>query len=151
MIDKLSIAVHAFTRRMLISLSVDEILLPRFVNWLKVGSKWRWLCFICSHRDQCLLLLALGYTVGDSIGAGVFARSTDYLRSLRLSLTQLDIVCFLPFFSVKPFTFIRFIDVWSMKYWQKTNICGACVYSKTMLKKSVLPLFSCFCKASSLW
>ena len=31
-IDYLSIAVHIFTRQMLISLSVDEILLPRYLN-----------------------------------------------------------------------------------------------------------------------
>ena len=30
--DELSIAVHAFTRRIITSLSVDEILLPRYVN-----------------------------------------------------------------------------------------------------------------------
>ena len=33
MMDDQSIAVHAFTRSMLTSLSVDEILLPRYVNW----------------------------------------------------------------------------------------------------------------------
>ena len=32
MFDNLSIAVHAFTRHILISLSVDETLLPRYVN-----------------------------------------------------------------------------------------------------------------------
>ena len=32
MIDKLSIAVHTFTRHILQSISVDEILLPRYVN-----------------------------------------------------------------------------------------------------------------------
>ena len=32
MIDNLSIAVHAFSVRMLTSLSVDELLLPRYVN-----------------------------------------------------------------------------------------------------------------------
>ena len=30
--DNLSIAVHTFTKRMLTSLSVDEILLPRYAN-----------------------------------------------------------------------------------------------------------------------
>ena len=33
MTDYLSIAVHAFAMRMLKTLSVDEILLSRFVNW----------------------------------------------------------------------------------------------------------------------
>ena len=32
MIDNLSIAVHAFANRILISFSVDEMLLPRYVN-----------------------------------------------------------------------------------------------------------------------
>ena len=32
-IDNLSIAFHTFTRHMLTSLSVNEILLPRYVNW----------------------------------------------------------------------------------------------------------------------
>ena len=33
MINNLSIAVHAFTMHILILLSVDEILLPRYMNW----------------------------------------------------------------------------------------------------------------------
>ena len=33
MIDNLSVAVHTFSMRMLTSLSVDEILLPRYVNF----------------------------------------------------------------------------------------------------------------------
>ena len=33
MINNLSITFYAFTRRMLTSLSVDETLLPRYVNW----------------------------------------------------------------------------------------------------------------------
>ena len=33
MIDKLSIAFHTFTKLMLISLSVDEMLLLRYKNW----------------------------------------------------------------------------------------------------------------------
>ena len=33
MIDILLIGVHAFPIRILKSLSVDEILLPRYVNW----------------------------------------------------------------------------------------------------------------------
>ena len=33
MIDSLSFAVHALSVRMLTSLSIDEILLPSYVNW----------------------------------------------------------------------------------------------------------------------
>ena len=33
MIDKVSIAVHAFPMRVLTSFLVDEILLPWYVNW----------------------------------------------------------------------------------------------------------------------
>ena len=34
MVDNLMIAIHVFSMRMLTSLLVDEILLPRYVNWL---------------------------------------------------------------------------------------------------------------------
>ena len=37
MIDNLPIAVHAFPMRMLTSLSVDEILLPKYVNCLRIS------------------------------------------------------------------------------------------------------------------
>ena len=40
MIDNLSIAINAFTMRILTSLSGDEILLPRCVNW---STNFRWL------------------------------------------------------------------------------------------------------------
>ena len=61
MIDNLSIGVHAFALHMLTSFSVDEILLPRYVNWsinfkglpLNGGGfflfKTHELCFICVY------------------------------------------------------------------------------------------------------
>ena len=63
MIDNLSIAVHPFPMRILTSLSIDEILLPRYVNWstnirclaLKVemapSCLSTWTCFICLHIE----------------------------------------------------------------------------------------------------
>ena len=67
----LSIADHAFARRMLTSLSIDEMLLLRYLNWytnpyglpfkLEIGSvlfKTFVLCFICIHvkaNASCLL------------------------------------------------------------------------------------------------
>ena len=65
---------------MLISLSVEEILLLRYVNWSTNfrGSSLKMemapfclkhiLCFICVQRGQSFLLLALGYAVGILIG-----------------------------------------------------------------------------------
>ena len=73
MIDNLSIVVHAFTEHMLTSLSIEEILLPRYVN---LSTNLRELpfrveiapshlkhmyYFICIHVEaNCLLLLSLG-------------------------------------------------------------------------------------------
>ena len=74
MIDNLSIVVYAFTMHMLISLSLDEILLPNYVNWstafrdllLKVEMVSfhlkHELCFIYAYaeaNDSCCLLQAL--------------------------------------------------------------------------------------------
>ena len=33
MIDNLSIVTHTLSKHMLISISVDQILLPRYMNW----------------------------------------------------------------------------------------------------------------------
>ena len=72
MIDYLSITFHTFTRRMLISISVDEMLLPRYGIWftnlrcfpLRVEIvpflfKSHEICFICIHIEanvsHCLL------------------------------------------------------------------------------------------------
>ena len=37
MIDNLSVAFHSFVIRILVVLSVDEILLPNYVNWLLIS------------------------------------------------------------------------------------------------------------------
>ena len=58
MVDSLSIAVHALTRRTLISLSVDETLLLSYVNLstnfrepLFILIKFHVLRFICIHIE----------------------------------------------------------------------------------------------------
>ena len=73
-IDSLSIAVNAFAGRILISLSVDETLPPRYVN-LSTNSRGRpfWVEIAPSrlkHVLQCLLLLLLGpgYTTEIHLG-----------------------------------------------------------------------------------
>ena len=52
MIDNQPIEVHAFIRCILISLSVDEMLFPRYVNFQLIlgvcDLEWRWLLFV-SH------------------------------------------------------------------------------------------------------
>ena len=89
MIDILSISVHAFTDFMLISLSADEIFLPRYVNWstnftglpLKVGMAPSSL----KHNNSVLFYFILKPMQSaacsriynkDSGWAWVFARST---------------------------------------------------------------------------
>ena len=89
-IDSLSIAFHAFARCISTSLSVDDILLPRYVNWftdfrglplrLEIApfclKYMKSVCFH-PHRDQCFLLFAQDYCSRDSVWAGVFVRSTQ--------------------------------------------------------------------------
>ena len=56
-IESLSIAFHAFTKRMLTSLSVDERLLPRYMNWstnFNGHLEWRCLLF-CLERINCFI------------------------------------------------------------------------------------------------
>ena len=73
LIENLSRAVHAFAIRMLTSISVDDMLLPRLVNWstycksllLKVETipsclKHMNLFLLRSRRGQCHLLFPLG-------------------------------------------------------------------------------------------
>ena len=72
MIDSLSITVHAFVMRMLTLLSVDEILLPMYVNPPLISKS----CsqsgdnsfvfkafYLHSRRGHCLLLVAPGYGI----------------------------------------------------------------------------------------
>ena len=75
MINNLMIAVYAFARYLLTLLSVDEILLPKYVNlftnlrgqtfWGGGGFFWFQKMFILRPRGcQCFLLLSLGSAAG---------------------------------------------------------------------------------------
>ena len=85
-IDNLSIAIHAFLMCSLTSLSVDEILLPRYVNWstnfrgLPLQMEMTPLCLKCINSLFAFMLrpFAACSKLGsrDSAWAGVFARSS---------------------------------------------------------------------------
>ena len=95
MINNLSVVVYTFTRCRLILLSVDDILLLKYVNWstnsrclpLKVEMTPSCLkhIYLHSHRSQCLLLLAPGCAVGIRLGLVSLWEVLDYLCSLHLS------------------------------------------------------------------
>ena len=51
MVDNLSIAIYAFPMRMLILLSVDKILLPRYMKW---STNFRGLSFSVELTPFCL-------------------------------------------------------------------------------------------------
>ena len=73
MVDNLSIAVHAFPMCRSISLSIAELLLPKYMNWFTdftgLTSNEKLAPFGLKHmtvylplrRDHCFLLLAPGY------------------------------------------------------------------------------------------
>ena len=90
MIDNLSIAVHSSSRHMLTSLSVDKILLPRYVN---ISTNFRGLPFKVEMYSVLFtftqwpipnLLLALGYSVGIQLELMYLHEALDHLCSLRL-------------------------------------------------------------------
>ena len=67
----ITIGVHALPMHTLTLLSVDEILLPRYMNWachlmrwFHLGYKIRTLFYLSSCRDRCLLLPAPGNAAG---------------------------------------------------------------------------------------
>ena len=98
-IDNLSIPFHDFARCMLKSLSVDKMLLARYVNWstnfrglpLRVEmdpfSLKHVLSFICIHikANASSCLLALSYAVGILLGLLYLQEVQDHLCSLHLS------------------------------------------------------------------
>ena len=78
MIDNLSIAIHALLMRMLTSLSVDEILLLRYVNWSSYfrglpfyGEMVLSLFYLSPSMDQYLLLPAPGFEYRLSMGISI--------------------------------------------------------------------------------
>ena len=78
MINNLSIAVYTFIRHMLTSLSVDELLLLKYMNWsitfrglpfrVEVAPSLKHKVILCSHGGQFFLLLVPGYAVGIWVG-----------------------------------------------------------------------------------
>ena len=75
MIDNLLISVQIFFMRMLTSLSVDEILLPRYVNW---STNFRGLLFNDEMAPSCFKGIQLGqFYLREAVG---------HLHSLHLSL-----------------------------------------------------------------
>ena len=117
MIDNLSITVHAFTRRMFISLSVDEILLPRYLNWSTnfevemASSLWKYMIFFLFAFTQRQMLSAAcsGLCSKHSAWGGVFARSSrssTWSASVMVSARFRFLFCFL----VLKHSFIISID-----------------------------------------
>ena len=153
MTDSLSIAIHAFARRVLMSFSVDETLLPKWVNLfpsfrdppfcVEMFPFWFWLKHMYSVLSALTWrpMLFAAFLSRDSAWAGVFARSTI---SSVLSVSVFVCVGFrllLAFVSVKPFSLIKSIDVRSAQSMQNLNRYGASVFPcrtpATMTKKSV--------------
>ena len=78
MVDKLLIAVYAFPMHILTLLSVDEISLPRYVNW----SKFKGLSFYSEMASSCLKhmnLLYLSLRKGQWFCRSVLWEALDYL------------------------------------------------------------------------
>ena len=117
MIDNLSRAVQASTRRISTSLSVDEIMLLRYMNLstnfrgrpLKVEMapsrlKHTYSIYLRSSRGRCLLLPVLDYVVEICKNCYIICIVCDCNSFCRMSASELF------FFNVKPF-FFRSIDV----------------------------------------
>ena len=126
MINSQLIEVHTFARCILISLSVDEILLLRYVN---LFTNFRGLPFRVEmaprlkHMYSILLMFmwrpmppaaCSRLCSRDSAMEGVFARSTRSSASSAAVIVSTGYHLLLAFFRIKPFSFIRSIDVWSM-------------------------------------
>ena len=101
MIDSLLISVHAFLIRTLILLSIDEILLPRYANWItnfsglplkkENKSSFKHMNSVLSAFIYTYLVVCSGLSSKDSAWRGVFWEVVDHLRSLSIN--------------VKPFSF----------------------------------------------
>ena len=89
-IDNVSVAVHVFPIRVLISLSVDEIVPPGYGNCSSNFRGWPFnvdiapstctLFYLRSSRSQCFLLLAPGYAAGIWLGQVYLQEAQDHLR-----------------------------------------------------------------------
>ena len=108
LIDNQSVAIHTLAWYMLISLSVDEILLPKYVKW---STHFRGLPLWVEMFPSCykyaysvLFAFILGPILpatccrlhgNDSAWTCIFLRSNDHLNSLCLSYLQLPLTFFL--------------------------------------------------------
>ena len=70
------------------------------------------LFYLSSHWDQYFLLFIPGYAEEIQLEQVYLQEVVNHLCSLHQQYFQLDIICFLPFLSVKPFSFIRPIHRW---------------------------------------
>ena len=147
--DSLSITVHIFTRCILVSLSIVETLLLRYVNLFsnfrevpfRVEMSPSWLKYMYSilsafmrrsmHSAACPELCSR-----DSALVGIFSRNT---------LSLCIVYCF---FSVKPISFIRSINAWRLgRLWTDMGlmikhiscVLHCCRTPTIMSKKSVFP------------
>ena len=111
--DNLPIAFHTFIRRMLISLSVDKILLPRYQNWstnfrgLPLRVK---LCLYClKHIHSVLFAFMLR-----PMPLAAYSRLCPGILPGLVYLQEFlpYIVCFLPFIIWKHFLLL---DQWMFK------------------------------------
>ena len=123
MTNSLSIAVHAFTCRVLMSVSVDETLLPRQVNlstsfrelpfcvmlplWLK--HMYSILCVLTWRSMPAAAHSRLCSRV--SAWAGVFARSTMLSALSASAIVCVGYLLLLSFVNLKPLSFILSIDI----------------------------------------
>ena len=106
MIYNLSIAFPVYTRRMLTSLSVDGMLLPSYGNCstnfrdlpLRVYNACS-LFYWNSRRDQCFLMLTLGYVLEIRLGL-------IYLRGVLGHLLVFILHCFCGILSASCFFFL---------------------------------------------
>ena len=131
MINNLSIGLHAFARHMLTPLSVNEMLLPRYMNWSTnsrgLPLRVEMVPFYLKHMYSVLFAFTSRLMPPtacsrllrrDSVWAGVFPRNTRSSVSLIISAGyHLPLI----FFNVKQIFFIRSIDVQSTKSRQSIN------------------------------
>ena len=119
MVENLIIVVHVFPMYLLASLSVNEILLPRCVNWSinfkelpfsmeMVPSCLKYINSVLSDFMQKPIPVAACSRLysKDSTWVGVLREELDHLRSLHSYWFLLDIFCLLAF-CTRPFCFVR--------------------------------------------
>ena len=136
--DSQSIAVHAIASHVLMSFSVDEMQLPRYVNLsisfrgppfsVEMSPFWlKHMYSVVSALTWRLIPPAVGSRLcsWDSVWAGVFARSVMSSASSASVIICAGYLLLLSFASVKPFSFITSIDVRSTLSRQIINRYGA--------------------------